>query len=804
MSVNGLDQQYIPPTLDGLTVIDADQIYIDGKLVDITNLVPYNGASKPIDANSQPVKTTYYATVPADLVNLQVLTDAITYESNLIGSNFLNKVTSTAQTMASDTDWGTHKITSSAVPSGSNDYTNKSYVDTQLALKVSKSGDTMSGTLDMGTNKVTTSYVPVNNVDLANKLYVDNAVAGGSGSALLASNNVWTGTNNFDGTLFQANNDTLYTIREALVYTAANFTAVSGTIVDLGGGSYRIVGGPNGGTAIISGAFPYKSVLYRITISCAGSIGGCNLSLTQNGTSLFTANITTVYPTYTTITFYIRPPYGSSYDVNWVFYAPTFGGYVYFKNLTIERVKANVNVGLGQLTCENAPSTSTDVANKGYVDSAVAGAGSSLLASNNTWSGTNTFSNLVNVNNILRISSGSISNRKLVLWDSGATYNNDHQFYGFGVNSSVFRFQIFNSDANYVWYRADSATASTEIMRLTGNGAVGIGTTSPNYKLSVSGTGFLTQELNRTGADNFYGVGTLHTLTSATGSYTTGYARAFGGATTIATSSGTLSSASGYYGIDCLNAGIWGSDSSRSQATFYIDNSSAVFNSTYAQFAHTVRFGFGGAPAGYINIVKGYNTNTGYVEFRSAGGTRLGYIGYADDTNLYIQPESGRKLAINSVFSSNTQPYVVLGANATGSVYYANGYLWPGTNYLTPYYGTGLSNTNGGGNGWDTINSRFYTPYAGRWQVNISFYWNSFTAGTRVSLIRYNSAGTLLESRYCALNGGGIGADTTQNYSMVVYSQVGDWWRVQFTSGGSATAYFGGIDHSHMSWTFLC
>lgn len=380
--------------LDGLSVVDADVLYIDGQQVDLDNLLPYTGATKEVDLNSQNIKTTHMAVAGPDLVNLTTLQNAITYIDTSVANTFLNKTTTTAQTMASDTDWGTHKITSSYVPTANVDLTNKLYVDGQDALKVSKSGDTMTGTLNMGTNLITSSYVPTANNHVANKLYVDNAVAGGSGSALLASNNIWTGTNNFNGTLFQANSDTLYTIREALVYTAANFTAVSGTIVDLGGGSYRIVGGPNGGTATISGAFPYKSVLYRITISCAGSIGGCTLTLTQNGTSLYTANITTVYSTYTTITFYVRPPWGASYDVNWVFYAPTFGGYVYFKDLTIERVKANVNVGLGQLTCENAPSASTDVANKGYVDSAVAGVGSSLLSATNTWTGTsNTFNN---------------------------------------------------------------------------------------------------------------------------------------------------------------------------------------------------------------------------------------------------------------------------------------------------------------------------------------------------------------------------------------------------------------------------
>ena len=46
MSTSGLTNQFIPSTLDGLVVINADAIAINGQDIDIDSLVPYTGANK--------------------------------------------------------------------------------------------------------------------------------------------------------------------------------------------------------------------------------------------------------------------------------------------------------------------------------------------------------------------------------------------------------------------------------------------------------------------------------------------------------------------------------------------------------------------------------------------------------------------------------------------------------------------------------------------------------------------------------------------------------------------------------------
>lgn len=76
-----------------------------------------------------------------------------------------------------------------------------------------------------------------------------------------------------------------------------------------------------------------------------------------------------------------------------------------------------------------------------------------------------------------------INQRKLVLYE---TANNDHQFYGFGVTSSVLRYQTATTGDDHVFYAGTSASTSQELMRLRGVGFLGIGN-YPEFRLDVSG-----------------------------------------------------------------------------------------------------------------------------------------------------------------------------------------------------------------------------------------------------------------------------------------------------------------------------
>jgi Chaperone of endosialidase len=76
----------------------------------------------------------------------------------------------------------------------------------------------------------------------------------------------------------------------------------------------------------------------------------------------------------------------------------------------------------------------------------------------------------------------AIANRRIVLWEA---LNDDHQFYGFGINSSTLRYQAAQG-ADHAFYAATSSFSSDEIMRIKGNGRVGIGITAPLSTLHIA------------------------------------------------------------------------------------------------------------------------------------------------------------------------------------------------------------------------------------------------------------------------------------------------------------------------------
>ena len=98
---------------------------------------------------------------------------------------------------------------------------------------------------------------------------------------------------------------------------------------------------------------------------------------------------------------------------------------------------------------------------------------------------------LLNPNAPLQLDN-SLSNRKIVLTE---TAPNPHQFNGFGANTNVLRFQVASTAASHVFYAAASPSASNELLRIQGDGNLGIGTNSPQRTLDVNGAGRLLQPL---------------------------------------------------------------------------------------------------------------------------------------------------------------------------------------------------------------------------------------------------------------------------------------------------------------------
>ena len=74
------------------------------------------------------------------------------------------------------------------------------------------------------------------------------------------------------------------------------------------------------------------------------------------------------------------------------------------------------------------------------------------------------------------------ANRKVVLFEGA---DNEHEFYGFGVSEPTLRYQVDHPGSSHVFLAANNPTSSTELMRIQGNGRVGIGTNNPLARLHV-------------------------------------------------------------------------------------------------------------------------------------------------------------------------------------------------------------------------------------------------------------------------------------------------------------------------------
>lgn len=78
----------------------------------------------------------------------------------------------------------------------------------------------------------------------------------------------------------------------------------------------------------------------------------------------------------------------------------------------------------------------------------------------------------------------SVANKKIVLWGTG---DSDHEFFGFGVSGVSLRYQVNSTDSDHTFYAATGPSTSDELMRITGDGKVGIGITNPQASLHVAG-----------------------------------------------------------------------------------------------------------------------------------------------------------------------------------------------------------------------------------------------------------------------------------------------------------------------------
>ena len=264
MSLNGIAQPQYPLTVDGLQVISADSIYINGVPIDITNIVPYTGADKNVDLGSYTISTT---TAPTgyNLANKPYVDTQDNAVANFASANYVG-YGGTSTPAFKDVDlttggnWSLKAYTLTAtnkVVAPTAQFTAITSATPSLALGVDGSGNLNSFAVPTATN-------------------------------LIPLNNTWTGTNTFNNTLttgvgYTSNlNSIIQTVQTPSGQSASNFTTVglpsgvpAGSVLS---GSYTLTAGVSSGAmGMWLGAYAYTNS--QNSFSFTGMVGSQALVL---------------------------------------------------------------------------------------------------------------------------------------------------------------------------------------------------------------------------------------------------------------------------------------------------------------------------------------------------------------------------------------------------------------------------------------------------------------------------------------------------------------------------------------------
>ena len=114
--------------------------------------------------------------------------------------------------------------------------------------------------------------------------------------------------------------------------------------------------------------------------------------------------------------------------------------------------------------------------------------GSNQLSIGNSIYGSNLGANTIKIgigvpspNGTLQFINENVA-RRIVFWEDA---NNDHQYTGFGKLLNAIDYHIGTTTNNHIFSAGTSATTSSELMRIQGDGNVGIGSIAPTSKLEI-------------------------------------------------------------------------------------------------------------------------------------------------------------------------------------------------------------------------------------------------------------------------------------------------------------------------------
>ena len=419
MSLSGTTQTYLPPTLDGLTIIDADQIYINGNEVDLNNLVPYTGASKTVNLGSQNIQTTHSAIAGPDLVNLTTLQNAIAYIDITVGNTFLNKTTTDPQTVAGAITFNGGANFASGTQVGMEDLMIKTN-DGTLGWEFTTSGSSASGPYDLTINNIQTSepivfrdtgkieakgFVDTNAT--ASKCAVFNAskelVSNGVDAVKLdyldnVSSDIQTQLNSKASITYVDTQDGLRVLKTGDTMTgtlnmgANKITSsyVPSNGVDLCNKTYidgvdsSLQTQINGKLSITGGTL--TGLLTTPSLNVSGATAS-TVAIFDASKNLTSSTVSTTTLGYLDATSSVQTQLNSKATTS---YVDTQDGLRVLK--AGDTMTGTLNMGANKITSSYVPVNGVDLCNKTYVDSV---AGGNITPYNNTWTGTNVFNNTV-------------------------------------------------------------------------------------------------------------------------------------------------------------------------------------------------------------------------------------------------------------------------------------------------------------------------------------------------------------------------------------------------------------------------
>lgn len=943
MSLNGQTQVYMPPTLDGLNIVEADQIYVDGVELDPTNIVPYTGASKTLNMGAQAIKTSYAPVTNADVVNLQTLQNAVAYIDGINVANFV-KYTGAIQNV----DLGSQNLT--VGNAGQVSFSNLVKTELNNVLSGYTPASVTVGN-NFGTITNAAGVYQSTSTAVFASLVLGSFTAGEKFSVSLSLKSVDAGnvTNLYlyGSTTPNMTGSTGQIVAFSIPPNTTGFTVFSNTITFPVGSTYLLLvyysQKPSGIDTLYWNAFSVTGMgsVVKKLIAPTTSLDGANkayvdtqdalrvpyvgasanVNLGSNSIIAATAQFTGVTSATPALALGVdgsgnlrsfavpTASIGGSVSAGYVPYAATAntlansfisqsGNTLSMNNFSVAPVSLGytgasftASTGIGSITY-SAP-TYTANSSASYQGLMTLPALPSKCLNNPCVA---TFTNLAfPLFTLSPYPYFSLTNGSAIFYSDTPSPTGTVNLYFTPTVSSLTLTIYFKTPpgvfagAVMTWtnFTIGAYTATAPLLAVNSDASIGgnavitgstaVGLTNPVAKFQVVGTGSVCGGTNFANANNYMQTGSL-TIGDTT--------RNYGGGTSQwnSNTAGLL--------MECLdNTEIAVHDAGRAVFSFMrYDNARLtlgrdmgwgaidVYCTQNLACASLVIQGFGSATTGTIS-----SDNDNGMAFRAriapfAAGSIFAWNDYSGTTrmnmdepgNLVLPSRELRISNLNSVCqlrmkSGNTniasmfhcngnalyilatnngdwtgsynslrpltislagdgctmqeglnvsggtircanQPYVFLGQGGSGgSVAYGVGgtFGYSGyASYFVPYQSIGFTNTPG--NGWVHYYGTFTAPWSGRYQININFYWNSYVAGNRWTINQYNSNSTLQFSRYCCIEGAGIGGDTVRSWGSTFYMSAGQYFQIIQASGsGTCNAYFGGETHSSMSVVFL-